>query len=363
MDQEFSVFAELDFSLWVPRREFMPHFLRMFEVLGSKERKRKSQASVSDKKKKQHTQASEPPAFERVVVPEHKEAADGESEDADVSMDPGHESEADQSGDAKPSAGSLAEDGNDAPHIEFHGFRNANHKHTSNMVPIAPKVPKTAEELRETSRLIVILEAASLETSKVGKSKDAKYQLLNCDDHQGILARMGRDIAGSRPDITHQCLLTLMDSPLNKTGRLQVYVHTKNDVLIEISPSVRIPRTFKRFSGLMVQLLHKMSIRSVNGHEKLLKVIKNPVSQYLPPDALKLTFSYDAPTVHLQTWMRQKLKPGQSIVVAIGALAHGSDDFADAYVDEKIGISEYPLSASVACGKLTCALEDIWGIL
>ncbi|KAJ2536132.1 18S rRNA pseudouridine methyltransferase [Coemansia sp. RSA 1933] len=231
------------------------------------------------------------------------------------------------------------------------------------MLPIAPKVPKTAQELNETSRLIVVLEAASLETYKVGKSKDAKYQLLNCDDHQGILARMGRDIAESRPDITHQCLLTLLDSPLNKTGRLQVYIHTKSDVLIEISPQVRIPRTFKRFSGLMVQLLHKMSIRSVNGHEKLLKVIKNPASQYFPPNSFKITFSYDAPTVHLQTWMRRKLSPGQNLVVAIGALAHGKDDFADSYVDEKIGISEYPLSASVACGKLTCALEDMWGIL
>ncbi|KAJ2156400.1 18S rRNA pseudouridine methyltransferase [Coemansia sp. RSA 520] len=231
------------------------------------------------------------------------------------------------------------------------------------MLPIAPKVPKTAEELSKTSRLIVVLESASLETYRVGKSKDAKYQLLNCDDHQGFLKKIGRDIAESRPDITHQCLLTLLDSPLNKTGRLQVYIHTSNDVLIEISPQVRIPRTFKRFSGLMVQLLHKMSIRSVNGNDRLLKVIKNPVSQYLPPDALKLTFSYDAPTVHLQTWMRRKLSLNQNIVVAIGALAHGKDNFADAYVDEKVGISEYPLSASVACGKLTCALEDIWGIL
>ena len=33
-------------------------------------------------------------------------------------------------------------------------------------------------------------------------------------------------------------------------------------------------------------------------------------------------------------------------------MARGKDDFADAYVDEKIGISEYPLSASVACGKV-----------
>ncbi|KAI9479465.1 18S rRNA pseudouridine methyltransferase [Coemansia sp. RSA 989] len=252
---------------------------------------------------------------------------------------------------------------NEEPTVEFHGFRNQNHQQTSSMLPIAPKVPKSAEELSNTSRLIVILESASLETYKVGKDKQAKYQLLNCDDHQGILKKMGRDIAESRPDITHQCLLTLLDSPLNKTGRLQVYIHTAKDVLIEISPQVRIPRTFKRFSGLMVQLLHKMSIRSVNGSDRLLKVIKNPVSQYLPPDALKLTFSYDAPTVHLQSWLRKKLDQNQNIVVAIGALAHGKDDFADSYVDEKIGISEYPLSASVACGKLTCALEDIWGIL
>ncbi|KAJ2159314.1 18S rRNA pseudouridine methyltransferase [Coemansia sp. RSA 552] len=265
---------------------------------------------------------------------------------------------------ANASSANASNTSAEAP-IEFHAFRNKNHNHTSSMLPIAPKVPKSADERSATSRLVVVLESASLETYRVGRTKDAKYQLLNCDDHQGILAKMGKEIAESRPDITHQCLLTLLDSPLNKTGRLQVYIHTANDVLIEINPQVRIPRTFKRFSGLMVQLLHKMSIRSVNGSEKLLKVIKNPVSQYLPPDSLKLTFSYDAPTVHLQTWLRRKLesKPTQNIVVAIGALAHGKDDFADAYVDEKIGISEYPLSASVACGKLACALEDIWGIL
>src|SRR6266542_4062414 len=90
--------------------------------------------------------------------------------------------------------------------------------------------------------------------------------------------------------ILFQCLLTLLDSPLNKAGLLQVYIHTARGVLIEVNPHVRIPRTFKRFSGLMgtlpffsclfripvndfllVQLLHKLSIRGVNGPEKLLK--------------------------------------------------------------------------------------------
>ncbi|KAJ2745006.1 18S rRNA pseudouridine methyltransferase [Coemansia sp. BCRC 34301] len=329
------------------------------------ERKRKLDSKLPLGKKRTQDSA---PAFEKVTTA--KKPTPSVVEPESVSLDElgdQHDSNIDDnnklSGDDDSGMMSADEEDNAGAEIEFHAFRNTNNKHTSNMLPIAPKVPKTPEEIRQTSRLIVILESASLETYKVGKSKDARYQLLNCDDHQGILARMGKDIAESRPDITHQCLLTLLDSPLNKTGRLQVYIHTKGDVLIEISPQVRIPRTFKRFSGLMVQLLHKMSIRSVNGHDKLLKVIKNPVSQYLPSDALKLTFSYDAPTVHLQTWMRRKLGPSQNIVVAIGALAHGKDDFADAYVDEKIGISEYPLSASVACGKLTCALEDMWGIL
>jgi rRNA small subunit pseudouridine methyltransferase Nep1 len=45
--------------------------------------------------------------------------------------------------------------------------------------------------------------------------------------------------------------MTLLDSPLNKAGLMQVYVHTAQNVLIEINPQIRIPRTFKRFSGLM----------------------------------------------------------------------------------------------------------------
>lgn len=43
----------------------------------------------------------------------------------------------------------------------------------------------------------------------------------------------------------------LFDSPLNRAGLLQVYVHSSNNVLIEINPQTRIPRTFKRFAGLM----------------------------------------------------------------------------------------------------------------
>lgn len=81
----------------------------------------------------------------------------------------------------------------------------------------------------------------------------------------------------------------LLDSPLNKAGLLQVYIHTAKNVLIEVHPQTRIPRVFSRFCGLMgklshglhqgahsgiVQLLHELSISAKSG-PKLLKVIKS----------------------------------------------------------------------------------------
>ena len=65
----------------------------------------------------------------------------------------------------------------------------------------------------------------------------------------------------------------ILDSPLNKAGRLKaLYVRTARNALVQVNPKVRLPRTFKRFSGLMVQLLQKLSIRATNGPDKLMRV-------------------------------------------------------------------------------------------
>lgn len=90
------------------------------------------------------------------------------------------------------------------------------------LVPVQARAPTSRSSQR---RLIVVLEQACLESYRVssggggpnaganggGKHRrgergggEAKYALLNCDDHQGILAKTGRDIADARPDITHQ---------------------------------------------------------------------------------------------------------------------------------------------------------------
>ncbi|XP_045322228.1 ribosomal RNA small subunit methyltransferase NEP1 isoform X2 [Leopardus geoffroyi] len=169
----------------------------------------------------------------------------------------------------------------------------------------APKRPRLgAGNKIGGRRLIVVLEGASLETVKVGKT----YELLNCDKHKSVLLKNGRDPGEVRPDIAHQSLLMLMDSPLNRAGLLQVYIHTQKNVLIEVNPQTRIPRTFDRFCGLMVQLLHKLSVRAADGPQKLLKVNVE-------------------------------------------------------YTEKMVSISNYPLSAALTCAKLTTAFEEVWGVI
>ncbi|KAM8924487.1 ribosomal RNA small subunit methyltransferase NEP1 [Pelodytes ibericus] len=222
------------------------------------------------------------------------------------------------------------------------------------------RVPDQDEEIveprgkrRREKRLIVLLEGASLETVRVGKT----YELLNCDQHKSVLVKNGRDPGQVRPDITHQSLLMLLDSPLNRAGLLQVYIHTQRNVLIEVNPQTRIPRTFPRFCGLMVQLLHKLSVRAADGPQKLLKVIKNPLTDHLPAGCLKISTSFAGESV---SCVRDLVPPQEPILFVIGAFAHGSVDVD--YAERQVSISQYPLSAALTCAKICTAFEEVWGV-
>jgi len=224
-----------------------------------------------------------------------------------------------------------------------------------NVIRKPPNHLRTLHEKDQEKRLIVILENAALETVKVGK----QYELLNCDKHRGLIKKFKkeRDVSKCRPDITHQSLLNLMDSPLNRAGLLQVYVHTEKKVLIEINPQTRIPRTFDRFCGLMVQLLHKFSVHASDGNQKLLKVIKNPVVDHLPTGCTKIGTSYGGELVK----MADLVPDDRPIVFVIGAMAHGSVDVD--YTERTVAISSFPLSAALTCAKLTTAFEEKWGVV
>ncbi len=123
---------------------------------------------------------------------------------------------------------------------------------------------------------------------------------------------------------------------------MHVSCHALPDPHTRSGVQVRLPRTFKRFCGLMVQLLQKLSIRATNGPDKLLKVIKGPVTRLFPPDAQRVGFSHSAPSVQpMQDYVRG-LPDDKPVVFVVGAFAHGKID--QSYCDAFISISQFPLS-------------------
>ena len=183
-----------------------------------------------------------------------------------------------------------------------------------------------------------------------------------------MMKKHGKNPGDYRPDILHQELLALLDSPLNKAGKLRVYVHSASNVLIEVNPKCRIPRTYKRFAGLMgasrlvlpsschchcrlvdsilgatdapsyhalplapptthppkpaVQLLHKLKVRSADGKATLLKVVKNPISRHLPPGCKCYGMSVTG-CLYNPMALACALPEDKPVVFVIGAMAAG----------------------------------------
>jgi rRNA small subunit pseudouridine methyltransferase Nep1 len=215
--------------------------------------------------------------------------------------------------------------------------------------------------------IIVLLDQATIETVK---NRRGVYELLNCDDHRDLCKKkLHKDPNLFRPDILHQELLALLDSPLNKAAMLKVYIQTTKRVLIDVNPAIRIPRTYKRFAGLMVQLLHKMKIKASSESTTLLKVIKNPFSQYLPPGTRCHGMSCQG-TLYSPIALAKSLLPplpdeGKApTCFVVGAMSTGHITIEDhPYIESMISISEYPLSGAAALSRIAGGIEQYWGIV
>jgi len=264
------------------------------------------------------------------------------------------DSEAENSDQERPSKKARAEQEEETPAV------------LSTPLELAPSlsIPKRKSNFKP---IIVLLDQATVETIK---NRRGVYELLNCDDHRDLCKKkLHKDPNNYRPDILHQELLALLDSPLNKAGMLKVYIQTTKNVLIDVHPAIRIPRTYKRFAGLMVQLLHKMKIKASSESTTLLKVIKNPFSQYLPPGTRCHGIECDG-QLYSPIALAKALVPAvpeQSpapTCFIVGAMSTGNITMEDhPYIESMMSISEYPLSGAAALSRIAGGIEQYWGIV
>ena len=107
------------------------------------------------------------------------------------------------------------------------------------------------------------------------------------------LSRTSHDILPEkmgRPDIIHNTLLQVLETPLNWENYLKVFIHTQEDQLITINPRIRLPKNYTRFVGLIEQLFIEKRV-PLDG-EPLLSVERITLERFIERHAPSRTIGF-----------------------------------------------------------------------
>lgn len=136
--------------------------------------------------------------------------------------------------------------------------------------------------------LHLVLAEAELEAVSASDRAATNVPILDAYFHRELLAGLPDHERRGRPDIVHQCLSLCQGSRLGRAGMLRTYVHTREDIVIEVSPLARVPPNQVEFFRLMGRLLDgeeaegfqvsRMTFRS------LMERIAAPLTVAMTPD-------------------------------------------------------------------------------
>ncbi len=191
------------------------------------------------------------------------------------------------------------------------------------------------------------------------RGKRPENTLLDSSYHYPAMRGLAAAERRGRPDILHITLLETLGSPLNKAGMLRVFCHTQSGLIIEVSPSVRLPRNYDRFKGLLEKLLVEGVISTEKG-ETLLRARKRGLREWLREaygDGAGLLLLSETGQPASERTLIERASTGRA-VFALGCFPRG--DFSEevrSVAQGEISISGHRLEAWVAVSRLLCLLE------
>lgn len=188
-------------------------------------------------------------------------------------------------------------------------------------------------------------------------SKNYSSQLLDNALHHSAMKDLKSFEKRGRPDIVHACLLNALGSPLNKSGNLNLYVHTFNDKLFKFNPELRIARNFNRFKGLMAKLLIDGEI-AANGTPLITQIdasLKDLIARINKPEIILL--SSKGKLVKTSQEMFNKEISLEHVIIIGGFQKKGFSKEILSLSANLISISKFPLDAWNVVGKVITYYE------
>ena len=199
-----------------------------------------------------------------------------------------------------------------------------------------------------------ILRSPAVASDAKRRGVDASRILLDRSFHHSAMARLRESEKRGRPDLVHAALLSVSGAPLYMDGSVKAFVHTNQDVVLELAEKTRIPKSYFRFRGLVEKLLAERS------DEGLVKAygagMKELLRKTISPDRV-FGLSVEGRKVRPEE-LAKAVAAARNPCVIVGGFPHGHfSEQTLALVDELLRIHERPLEAHVVASRVVYEIE------
>ncbi len=179
--------------------------------------------------------------------------------------------------------------------------------------------------------------------------------LLDVSWHFAAMKGIENEIKRGRPDLIHFCLLEACSIPLYFANELEVFVHTIDDKIILLDKSVRLPKSYHRFAGLIEKLYSENKIEEDG--KNLLKIknmnFRDLIKEIKPKQVIGLS-SKGVPSSYQQ--LASEINRDTCIVV--GGFAKGQfSENVKKYFDKTMSVDKNPLEAHIIISRVLYEYE------
>ncbi len=210
---------------------------------------------------------------------------------------------------------------------------------------------------------VEMFQHASLKKIRDSGKKPTQVLLDRTFHHFAILSsNLEQDYKRARPDILHIILLNVLATPLFKNNQIKVFVHTINNQVIKIGDNLRIPKSYSRYEGLILDLIKNKKIISKDGCI-LLELSDNLcfsslLNKYIKPDVI-VGLSTNGIFKNFE-YISNELFQFKNPCIVIGGFpkGHFSKDI-ESCLEKKYSISNLSLEAHIVVSRLLYEFEKI----